>query len=54
MTVLIYVDTSRQVGDPDHLKVFANADAAETWFEEMTQKAWRLSMRSWSECRRRF
>ena len=24
MTVLIYVDTSKQVGDPDHLKVFAN------------------------------
>jgi hypothetical protein len=34
MTVLIYVDTSKQVGDPDHLKVFANQDAAETWFEE--------------------
>ena len=34
MTVLIYVDTSKQVGDPDHLKVFANRDAAETWFEE--------------------
>jgi hypothetical protein len=34
MTVLIYVNTSKQVGDPDHLKVFANADAAETWFEE--------------------
>jgi hypothetical protein len=34
MTVLIYVDTSKQVGDADHLKVFANADAAETWFEE--------------------
>jgi hypothetical protein len=34
MTVLIYVDTSKQVGDPDHLKVFANADAAETWFEQ--------------------
>jgi hypothetical protein len=32
MTVLIYVDTSKQVGDRDHLKVFANADAAETWF----------------------
>jgi hypothetical protein len=30
---LIYVDTSKQVGHPDHLKVFANADAAETWFE---------------------
>ena len=34
MTVLIYVDTSKQAGDPDHLKVFANADAAEKWFEE--------------------
>ena len=27
MTVLLYVNTSKQVGDPDHLKVFANADA---------------------------
>jgi hypothetical protein len=26
------VDTSKQVGDRDHLKVFANADAAESWF----------------------
>ena len=34
MTVLIYVDTSKQIGDRDHLKVFANADVAETWFEE--------------------
>ena len=34
MTVLIYVDTSKQVGDPAHLKVFGNQDAAETWFEE--------------------
>jgi len=33
-TVWIYVNTSKQLGDPDHLKVFANADAAETWFEE--------------------
>jgi hypothetical protein len=24
----------KQVGDIDHLKVFANADAAETWLEE--------------------
>jgi hypothetical protein len=32
--VLIYVDTSKQVGDKDHIKVFANQDAAETWFEE--------------------
>jgi hypothetical protein len=34
MTVLIYVNTSKRVGDLDHLKVFANADAAENWFEE--------------------
>jgi len=34
MTVLIYVDTNKQVGDQDHLMVFANADAAETWFEK--------------------
>jgi hypothetical protein len=34
MTVLIYVNTSKQVGDPDHLKVFATADAAETCLEE--------------------
>jgi len=34
MSVLIYVNTSKQAGDPDHLKVFANADAAEAWFAE--------------------
>ena len=34
MTVFVYVTTSKQVGDPEHLKVFANADAAETWFPE--------------------
>jgi len=34
MTVFVYVNTSKQVGDADHLEVFANADAAEKWFEE--------------------
>ncbi len=34
MTVLIYVDTSKQVGDKDHLKVFANEDAMEKGFAE--------------------
>jgi hypothetical protein len=34
MIVLIYVNTSKQVGDPEHLKVFAHADAAETWLQE--------------------
>jgi len=29
MTVWIYVDTSKQVGDRDHLNVFADSDAAE-------------------------
>src|SRR5216683_1127435 len=38
MTVLVYVNTSKQVGDPEHLKVFANADAAETWLEENDPK----------------
>lgn len=33
-TVWIYFDTSKQVGDVDHLKVFAAPDAADRWFEE--------------------
>jgi hypothetical protein len=33
-TVWIYVDTSKQVGDAEHAKVFATTDAAETWFKE--------------------
>ena len=32
MTVPIYVNTSKQLAGPDHLKVFANVDAVETWF----------------------
>ena len=27
MTVFVYVNTNKQVGDADHLKVFANQDA---------------------------
>ena len=27
-------ETATQVGDTEHLKVFANAEAAETWLEE--------------------
>ena len=34
MTVWIYVDTNKQVGDPEHLNVFANQETAEAWFEE--------------------
>jgi hypothetical protein len=32
-TVRIYVN-SQQVGNPEHRKVFADADAAEAWFVE--------------------
>jgi len=34
MTVFIYVDTSKEVGDVDHIKALAITDAAEKWFEE--------------------
>jgi hypothetical protein len=34
MTVWIYVDKSKEVGDREHLKVFASEDAAETWLQE--------------------
>jgi hypothetical protein len=34
MTVWVYVNTSKQVGEREHLKVFATTDVAETWFEE--------------------
>jgi hypothetical protein len=33
-TVWIYVDASKEVGDVDHLKVFADEVAASRWFEE--------------------
>jgi hypothetical protein len=33
-TVWAYIDTSKQVGDPDHLKLFADQDTAEEWFEQ--------------------
>ncbi len=34
MTVFVYVNTARQLGDKDHIKVFASVEAAEKWFEE--------------------
>ena len=33
-TVLIYVNTAKEVGDVDHLKVFANEEVAEKWLRE--------------------
>jgi hypothetical protein len=34
MTVFVCANTSKQVGDREHLKVFASQDAAETWLQE--------------------
>jgi len=34
MTVLIYVNTSKHVDDPDHFQVFADQDVADEWFHE--------------------
>ncbi|MDI2103939.1 hypothetical protein [Bradyrhizobium sp. Mp64] len=32
-TVWIYTDTSKIVGDPEQLRVFATIEAAEAWLE---------------------
>ena len=34
MTVWIYVDVSKEVGDVDYLKVFASKEAAKAWLNE--------------------
>ena len=34
MTVFVYLNTSKQVDDAEHVKVHATTDAAEKWFEE--------------------
>jgi hypothetical protein len=44
-TLWIYVNPSEQVGDVDHLKVFADEDAANRWFAENIQKVSRFRMR---------
>jgi hypothetical protein len=50
MTVFVYVNTSKQVGDAEHIKVFATTDAAENGLRRTILKALPLNMRSWSEC----
>jgi hypothetical protein len=32
LTVWVYTNTAKEVGDIDHMKAFANEDAAERWF----------------------
>ena len=48
MTVLIYVDTSKQVGDPDHLELFANGPAAVAWPEGVACEYEVLDCPAWS------
>ena len=49
MTVFIYVNTCKQVGDADHLKVFAMSTLRKSGSRRTTRKAWRSNMRFWSE-----
>jgi hypothetical protein len=48
-TVWIYVDSTRDAGDAEHLKVFAADDIVEKWFREYDPETWRLNMRFWSD-----
>jgi hypothetical protein len=32
LTVWVYINAAKEVGDVDHMKAFANEDAAERWF----------------------
>jgi hypothetical protein len=48
-TVSIYVDSSKEVGDLDHLKVFASKDARRHGHRRTTRKASHSNMKSWSE-----
>jgi hypothetical protein len=45
MTVWSYVDTNKQVGDRNHLKVFASNDALRRGCRKMTRRASRSNMR---------
>ena len=49
MTVWIYVDTGKQVGDRDHLRVVASEIAAETWLQENDPEGVAFEYEVWSE-----
>jgi hypothetical protein len=44
-TVWIYVNSSKDVGDVDHLKVFVDEATAKTGSRKMIRKAWLSNMR---------
>jgi len=35
MTVWVYFNTDKRVGDEDHLKIFVSHDAAKIWLQEI-------------------
>jgi hypothetical protein len=45
MTVFVYANTNKQIGDRDHIKIFANVDASET-----TRRASPSNTKCWSDC----
>ena len=53
-TVWIYVDTSKEVGDVDHLKVFATPELADEWFKENDPEGRSEERRVGKECRSRW
>ena len=49
MTVFVYVNTSRQVGDLDHVKVFATQTPPKHGSRKTIPKGSPLNMRFWSD-----
>lgn len=39
MTVFVYVNTARQVGDADHIKVFQDGGCREKWSRRTPRRA---------------
>jgi hypothetical protein len=44
MTVWIYLNTAKEVGDEDHLKVFATEERPTAGSPKTIRKAWPLSL----------
>jgi hypothetical protein len=41
--------TNKEVGDVNHLKVFATPELADEWLRDTIRKAWHSNMRFWSD-----
>ena len=49
MTVYVYINTGKQVGDAEHVKVFANQMLRKHGLQRTIPKAWPLNMTFWSK-----